>query len=125
MLFWEPILWYQVDPLFYSLTVDFINLYHLFVLGILLIFVGVCGLFFFSMQFSVIHTLLLFELILLGLNLITIVISYYCVNPIGFLLVYFFLTLAAAESAIGLSLLILFYRIREDTLLVAFNRLFD
>lgn len=125
MFFWEPLFWYQIDPLFYSLPMDFIKLFHLLLIGLLLVFIGICGIFFYYDRLSVIHLLLLLELILLGLNLITIAVVYFYSNPLGFLLVFFFLTLAAAESAIGLSLLILFYRVREQTMLHNFNKLFD
>jgi NADH-quinone oxidoreductase subunit K len=124
MLFWEPLLWYQIDPLFYTLAVDYVKLFHLLIVGLLLFFVGFFGILFYYERLSVIHFLLLLELILLGLNLITVVIAQYYLNPVGFLLIFFFLTLAAAESALGLSLLILFYRVREETLLQNLNKLF-
>jgi NADH-quinone oxidoreductase subunit K len=124
MLFWEPLLWYQIDPLFYTLSVDYVKLFHLLLVGLLLVFIGFFGICFYYERLSVIHFLLLLEVILLGLNLITIVVAQYYSNPIGFLLIFFFLTLAAAESAIGLTLLILFYRVREETLLQNLNRLF-
>jgi NADH-quinone oxidoreductase subunit K len=123
LVMWEPLFWYQTDPLFYSISINFVNLYHLSLIGISLILIGIFGIFFYSWDLSFVHLLLLLELILLGFSLITIVVTYVVSNPLGFLLVYFLLTLAAAESAIGLSLLILFYRVREDTLLVGFNRI--
>lgn len=124
MLFWEPLFWYQIDPLFYSMPLDYVKIFHLILVGVLLCFIGFWGVFFYYERLSLIHFLLLLELILLGLNLILIGISYSCSNPVGFLLIFFFLTLAAAESAIGLSLLIIFYRVRDETLLTRFNRLF-
>lgn len=124
MLFWEPLFWYQIDPLFYSLSADYLQYFHLLLVGCLLVFIGVCGLFFFYRELTFIHILLVLELILLGLSLITLVFAYYYSNPLGFLLVYIFLMLSAAESALGLSLLITFYRVREETLLTSFNRLF-
>jgi NADH-quinone oxidoreductase subunit K len=124
-MFWEPLFWYQIDPLFYSVSLDFLKLYQLTVIGVLLLGISVFGIFFYSRILSLIQLLLLLELALLGFNLLAIAITFFFSNPLGLLLIYFFLTLAAAESALGLTLLILYYRLREDTLLTTFNRLFD
>jgi len=54
------------------------------------------------------------ELILLGVNLNFILFSMYLDDVYGQLFSLFILTVAAAESAIGLAILILYYRIRGN-----------
>jgi len=61
---------------------------------------------------SLLITLMSIELVLLSLNLNFIVFSIYLDDVYGQLFSLFILTVAAAESAIGLAIIILYYRIR-------------
>ena len=54
------------------------------------------------------------ELVLLSVNMNFLVFSYYLDDMLGQLFALFVLTIAAAESAIGLAILILYYRNRGD-----------
>jgi len=54
------------------------------------------------------------ELMLLGLNLNFILFSVYLDDLYGEIFSFFILTIAAAESAIGLAIIIIYYRIRGN-----------
>lgn len=122
MRLWEPIFWYQFDTLFYVTNWDYIQCFFLLIVALLILCIGVCGLLFKNL--SIINVLLSFELILLGVNLIAVVFTIYFFNPIGFLFILILLVLAACESALGISLLIVFYRIRQETLIEMYNKLY-
>ena len=57
------------------------------------------------------------ELLLLAVNLNFIVFSIYLDNILGQVVSLFILTVAAAESAIGLALLVTFYRIKNSIII--------
>jgi len=61
---------------------------------------------------NILITLMCIELVLLSLNLNFIIFSVYLDDVYGQLFSLFILTVAAAESAIGLAIIILYYRIR-------------
>ncbi len=61
---------------------------------------------------SIIHIIMCVEIVLLSLNLNFIVFSVYLDDLYGQIFALFVLTVAAAESAIGLALLIIYYRVR-------------
>jgi NADH-quinone oxidoreductase subunit K len=61
---------------------------------------------------SILVTLMCIELVLLSLNLNFIVFSSYLDDFYGQLFALFILTVAAGESAIGLAIIIIYYRIR-------------
>jgi NADH-quinone oxidoreductase subunit K len=63
---------------------------------------------------SIIHIIMCVELVLLSLNLNFIVFSVYLDDLYGQIFALFVLTVAAAESAIGLALLIIYYRVRGN-----------
>lgn len=63
---------------------------------------------------SILIVLMCVELILLSVNLNFILFSVYLDDFYGQIFSLFVLTIAAAESAIGLAILILYYRIRGD-----------
>lgn len=111
MYFWEPIFWYQFDTLLYSLNFDYIQLLYLLIVSTGIILIGLLGL---LRRVSVVHLLLSLELILLGINILILLLTLYFNNPQGYLCIFILLTLAASESAIGISILILFYRIRQN-----------
>ena len=61
---------------------------------------------------NILITLMCIELVLLSLNLNFIVFSIYLDDLYGQLFSLFILTIAASESAIGLAIIIIYYRIR-------------
>ncbi len=63
---------------------------------------------------SIIHIIMCVEIVLLSLNLNFIVFSIYLDDLYGQIFALFVLTVAAAESAIGLALLIIYYRVRGN-----------
>ena len=78
--------------------------------NIILFFTGVFGIL--HNKRSVLVILMCVELMLLGVNLNFVVASVYLDDFYGQIFALFILTIAAAESAIGLAILILYYRIR-------------
>lgn len=62
---------------------------------------------------NIIVLLMSIELILLAVNTNFVAFSYFLGNMIGQLFVFFVLTVAAAEAAIGLAILVVLYRKRE------------
>lgn len=75
-----------------------------------LFFTGILGIV--TNQRSILLILMCIELMLLSVNLNFIVFSVYLDDAYGQIFSLFILTVAAAESAIGLAVLILYYRIR-------------
>jgi NADH-quinone oxidoreductase subunit K len=86
-----------------------------FLTNILLFFIGVFGII--SNRRSILVLLMCIELILLSVNLNFILFSVYLDDFYGQIFSLFILTVAAAESAIGLAILILYYRIRGKILI--------
>jgi NADH-quinone oxidoreductase subunit K len=79
---------------------------------ILLFLTGVLGIVF--NRRNILIVLMCVELILLSVNLNFIVLSVYLDDFYGQIFSLFILTVAAAESAIGLAILIVYYRIRGN-----------
>jgi len=78
--------------------------------NIILFFIGIFGII--LNRRSILLILMCVELILLSVNLNFIIFSVYLDDFYGQIFSLFILTIAAAESAIGLAILILYYRIR-------------
>jgi NADH-quinone oxidoreductase subunit K len=76
--------------------------------AIVLFLVGFCGLIF-SRQ-NLILVLMSFELMLMSVNLLIYSFILYLDCFIGYLILFFILTCAAAETAIGLAFLIMYHR---------------
>jgi NADH-quinone oxidoreductase subunit K len=72
--------------------------------------IGTCGMFLFRKH--VINILISLELLILSLNLNFIVFSCYLDDLLGQIYSLLLLTVAAAESSIGLSIVIVYYRLR-------------
>ena len=70
---------------------------------------------------SILIILISIELILLSVNILFIVFSIYLDDIIGQIFTLFILTIAAAETSIGLSLLLVSYRVRGNILIDNFN----
>jgi len=66
---------------------------------------------------SILIILMCVELVLLSLNLNFIIFSVYLDDLYGQLFSFFILTVAAGESAIGLAIIIVYYRIRGNILI--------
>ena len=85
-----------------------ITLTHYLVLGALLFAIGVVGVF--MNRKNLIILLMAIELILLAVNMNFIAFSHYLNDLSGQVFVFFILTVAAAESAIGLAILVALFR---------------
>lgn len=83
--------------------------------NIILFFIGIFGII--LNKRSILLILMCVELILLSVNLNFIIFSVYLDDFYGQIFSLFILTIAAAESAIGLAILILYYRIRGKILI--------
>lgn len=63
---------------------------------------------------NLIITIISLELMLLSINMNFIAFSVYLDDAVGSVFIFFVLTVAAAESAIGLALLTMYYRIKNN-----------
>ena len=73
---------------------------------------------------SILIILIAIELVLLSVNILFIVFSIYLDDIIGQIFTLFILTIAAVETSIGLSLLLVSYRVRGNILIDNFNSLY-
>lgn len=89
--------------------------------GSVLFFIGLLGLF--ITRRNIIIIIMSVELMLLGINLNFIIYSAYLDDLFGQLISLFVLTVAAAESAIGLAILVVYYRIKGSIALLFMNNL--
>jgi NADH-quinone oxidoreductase subunit K len=85
-----------------------ISLTHYLVLAAILFAIAVIGIF--LNRKNVIILLMAIELMLLGVNLNFIAFSHFLGDTAGQVFVFFILTVAAAESAIGLAILVVLFR---------------
>jgi NADH-quinone oxidoreductase subunit K len=85
-----------------------ISLTHYLVLGAILFAISIVGIF--LNRKNVIILLMAIELMLLAVNLNFIAFSHYLQDMAGQVFVFFILTVAAAESAIGLAILVSLFR---------------
>ena len=85
-----------------------LTLAHYLVLGALLFALSVVGIF--LNRKNVIILLMAIELMLLAVNLNFVAFSHFLGDPAGQVFVFFILTVAAAESAIGLAILVVLFR---------------
>ena len=85
-----------------------LTLSHYLGLGAILFAISVVGIF--LNRRNLIVLLMAIELMLLAVNLNFIAFSYYLGNIAGQVFVFFILTVAAAESAIGLAILVVLFR---------------
>lgn len=79
---------------------------------VLIFFIGVFGLV--LNRKNILIALVSLELLLLSVNLNLIIFSIYLDDLMGHIFVLFILTIAAAESGLGLSILIAFYKLRNS-----------
>ena len=89
-----------------------VNLSHYLSLGAILFALSVIGIF--LNRKNLIVLLMAIELMLLAVNLNFIAFSHYLGDMAGQVFVFFILTVAAAESAIGLAILVVLFRNRSS-----------
>jgi NADH-quinone oxidoreductase subunit K len=85
-----------------------ISLSHYLILGAILFSISIVGIF--LNRKNVIILLMAIELMLLAVNMNFIAFSHFLGDPAGQVFVFFILTVAAAESAIGLAILVVLFR---------------
>lgn len=88
------------------------SLHHYLIFSSLLFCIGVCGLL--LNQRSLLNLLMSLEIILLAINTNFVAIAQHLEQRSGQIMVFFILTVAAAESAIGLSLLTVIFRQKQS-----------
>ncbi|GHM58537.1 MAG: NADH-quinone oxidoreductase subunit K [Candidatus Mesenet longicola] len=87
---------------------EVLTLNHFLILAAILFTIGICGIF--INRKSIINILLSIELMLLAVNINLVAFSVYMNDIAGQIFVMFILTVAAAESAVGLAILVVHYR---------------
>ncbi|MCE2991362.1 MAG: NADH-quinone oxidoreductase subunit NuoK [Candidatus Jidaibacter sp.] len=87
-----------------------IDLMHFLLLSSLIFTIGICGIF--INRKSVITILMSIELMLLGININFVSFSVYLNDLTGQIFTIMVLTVAAAEAAIGLAILVVYFRNR-------------
>lgn len=85
-----------------------VSLSHYLILGAILFAIGLVGIF--LNRKNVIILLMSIELMLLAVNMNFVAFSHYLQDISGQIVVFFILTVAAAESAIGLAILVVLFR---------------
>lgn len=88
-----------------------LTLAHFLTLGAILFSIGVAGIF--LNRKNIIILLMSIELILLAVNMNFVAFSRFLDNMDGQIFVFFILTVAAAEAAIGLAILVALFRNRQ------------
>ena len=94
-----------------AMTLGPVTLGHYLSLGAILFALSVIGIF--LNRKNLIVLLMAIELMLLAVNLNFVAFSYYLGDMAGQVFVFFILTVAAAESAIGLAILVVLFRTRS------------
>ena len=92
--------------------VSLVSLSHYLVLGAILFAISIVGIF--LNRKNVIILLMAIELMLLAVNMNFVAFSHYLQDASGQIFVFFILTVAAAESAIGLAILVLLFRNKSN-----------
>jgi NADH-quinone oxidoreductase subunit K len=101
----------------HPLSISLMDPIVLIIVPLLMFFFGLCGLFLNRKNILVI--IMSIELVLLSVNFLLLVGSVYLDDRVGQLFVLFILSVAAAETSIGLAILVAFYRVK-GTVAVAF-----
>lgn len=91
----------------------YIFISYIGIVAIILFFLGIFGIVF-NYDKNIIITLISIELSLLAINLNFIFTSIFLNDIIGLVFSLFILTVAASEAAIGLAILVLFFRVRSN-----------
>jgi NADH-quinone oxidoreductase subunit K len=85
-----------------------LSLSHFLILGAILFSIAIVGIF--LNRKNIIVLLMAIELMLLAVNMNFIAFSHYMGDAAGQIFVFFILTVAAAEAAIGLAILVIMFR---------------
>lgn len=85
-----------------------ISIFHYLIVSAVLFTLGVCGIF--LNRKNIITILMSIELLLLGVNINFVAFSVMLNDLFGQVFAIFILTVAAAEAAIGLAILVIYYR---------------
>lgn len=88
-----------------------ITIHHYVMLATLLFVIGICGIF--LNRKNIITILMSIELILLAVNINMVAFSVHLHDLTGQIFTMFILTVAAAEAAIGLAILVVYFRNRS------------
>ena len=88
-----------------------ISLSHFLILGAVLFCISMAGIF--LNRKNIIIILMAIELMLLAVNINFVAFSHYLGDSAGQIFVFFILTVAAAEAAIGLAILVVLFRNRR------------
>ena len=88
-----------------------ISLSHFLILGAVLFCISMAGIF--LNRKNIIIILMAIELMLLAVNINFVAFSHYLGDSAGQIFVFFILTVAAAEAAIGLAILVVLFRKRR------------
>ena len=94
---------------------------YYFTLSVTLFVIGVCGMF--LNRKNIINFLMSLELMLLAANINFVTFSNYLGDLVGQIFVMFILTVAAAEVAIGIAILIVYFRLKGDIEVEEINRM--
>ena len=89
-----------------------LNINYILNIIITLFLIGVLGLV--LNRKNILITLMSIELMLLAVNLNFVIFSVYLDDITGYVFVLFVLTIAAAESAVGLAILTIYYRLKNN-----------
>ena len=89
-----------------------LSLSHFLILGAILFCISIAGIF--LNRKNIIILLMAIELMLLAVNLNFVAFSHYMGDYAGQVFVFFILTVAAAEAAIGLAILVVLFRNRRS-----------
>ena len=89
-----------------------ININYVLAILVILFFIGILGLV--LNRKNILITLMALELILLSVNLNFVVFSVYLDDIVGQIFVLFILTIAATESSIGLALLMVYFKLKNN-----------
>ena len=98
-----------------------LSLSHFLILGAILFAISIVGIFLNRKNLLVL--LMAIELMLLAVNMNFVAFSHYLGDMHGQVFVFFILTVAAAESAIGLAILVLLFRNRSSINVDEMNQL--
>lgn len=98
-----------------------ISIMHCLTLATILFVIGVAGVF--MNRKSIINILMSIELILLSLNINFVSFSVMLKNYYGQVFTVFILTVAAAEAAIGLAILVAYFRNKESISIMSANEM--
>jgi len=89
-----------------------VNLNYVLSITLILFFIGVLGLV--LNRKNILITIMSLELMLLAVNFNFVIFSIYLDDVVGQIFVLFILTIAATESAIGLALLTVYYKLKNS-----------